>query len=139
MHGQCCIILAEASYTHTPQCHWRTRRSLHRWAGAANVDMNSDGVSDLLIGAFLVPGLYIVPGDGGSPRDNSIAIIMATVSGVLGCLFCLVREARIWVSFRLSALAFISVCTFVLHCRTLMSLYQLGPIKMCSVRTHTRQ
>lgn len=61
--------------------------------------MNRDGVSDLLIGGFLVPGLYVVLGDGGEPYDNSTAIILAIVCGVLGCLFCVVREAQIWVSF----------------------------------------
>lgn len=76
----------------------------HRWTGAANVDMNSDGVSDLLVGAFLEPGLYMITGDDGSPGDNSTAIILAVVSGCLGCLFCLLREARIWVSFVRSAL-----------------------------------
>lgn len=71
---------------------------LHRWTGAANVDMNSDGVSDLLIGAFLVPGLYMIAGDDGGPNNNSTAIILAIVSGCMGCLCCLLREARIWVS-----------------------------------------
>lgn len=62
--------------------------------------MNCDGVSDLLIGAFLVPGLYIIAGDDGSSGDNSSPVILAIVSGVLGCLFCVGRELRILVSMR---------------------------------------
>ncbi|CAM9964198.1 unnamed protein product [Ectocarpus sp. 6 AP-2014] len=70
------------------------------WTGAANVDMNRDGVSDLLIGGFLVPGLYVVFGDGGEPYDNTTAVILAIVCGVLGCLFCVVREAQTWLAKR---------------------------------------
>ncbi|CAM9215321.1 unnamed protein product, partial [Hapterophycus canaliculatus] len=70
------------------------------WTGAANVDLNGDGTSDLMIGAFLVPGVYIVIGDDGSPDDNSAAIVLAIVSGVLGFLFCVGREARVWLAKR---------------------------------------
>lgn len=69
-----------------------------RWTGAANVDLNRDGVSDLLIGGFLVPGLYIIAGDDGGPRSMFSAVVLAIVSGVLGCLFCVARELRVWVS-----------------------------------------
>lgn len=62
------------------------------------MDLNGDGISDLMIGGFLVPGVYIIIGDDGSPDDKSTAIILAVVSGVLGCLFCAGREARVWVS-----------------------------------------
>eukprot|EP00903_Cladosiphon_okamuranus_P018604 g17125.t1 len=70
------------------------------WTGAANVDVNCDGVSDLLIGAFLVPGLYMIAGDDGSSGDNNSAVILAIVSGVLGCLFCVTRELRVWLAKR---------------------------------------
>ncbi|CAM9448813.1 unnamed protein product [Scytosiphon promiscuus] len=70
------------------------------WTGASNVDLNGDGISDLMIGAFLVPGVYIIIGDDGSPGDNSAAIVLAIVSGVLGCLFCAGREARLWLAKR---------------------------------------
>lgn len=85
------------------------------------MDMNGDGVSDLVIGAFLEPGLYMIPGDDGSPGDNSTAIILAVVSGCMGCLFCVVREARIWVSFvvrnALFALVVYVFCTIYLYCK----------------------
>ncbi|CAM9630564.1 unnamed protein product [Pylaiella littoralis] len=70
------------------------------WTGAANVDMNNDGVSDLLIGAFLVPGLYTINGDDGGPNDDSTAFVLAIVSGCLGCFFCVVREGRVWLAKR---------------------------------------
>lgn len=62
------------------------------------MDINGDGVSDLLIGAFLDPGLYMVLGDDGNSDDGLSAYILALVSGVLGCLFCVARELRVWVS-----------------------------------------
>lgn len=76
------------------------------------MDLNCDGVSDLLIGAFLVPGLYMIPGDDGSSGDNNSAVILAIVSGVLGCLFCVARELRVWVSLRYRS----QCCSFVRLC-----------------------
>lgn len=64
------------------------------------MDINSDGVSDLLIGAFLVPGLYVIAGVDDGSGDSNSAVILAIVSGVLGCLFCVARELRVWVSTR---------------------------------------
>lgn len=80
------------------------------------MDVNCDGVSDLLIGAFLVPGLYIIAGDDGNSGGNS-AVFLAIASGVLGCLFCVARELRVWVSGRCRSLNrcfvdFTAVCFF---------------------------
>lgn len=59
--------------------------------------MNQDGVSDLLVGAFVVSGLYIAFGDDGGAADTSAAVTAAIVSGILGCVFYTVYEARSWV------------------------------------------
>ena len=50
-----------------------------------------------MVGAFVVPGVFVLFGHDDSARDNSMAVTLAIVSGVLGCLFCAVYEARVWV------------------------------------------
>lgn len=61
------------------------------------MDLNQDGVSDLMVGAFVVPGVFVMFGHTDSETTDSTAVTAAIISGVLGCLFCALYEARVWV------------------------------------------
>lgn len=61
-------------------------------------DFDQDGTPDLLLGAFVIPGVYVLLGDGGGAVDNSTAVKGAIATAVVGCLFLIAFEARSWVS-----------------------------------------
>lgn len=71
-----------------------------RWAAAAEgIDLNDDGCKDLVIGAFLAPGLlYVLLGDVEGPYSMSAAVTAAIVSGVLAALFFIGFEIKAYVS-----------------------------------------
>ncbi|CAN0554270.1 unnamed protein product, partial [Laminaria digitata] len=50
-------------------------------SGAGDVDLNQDGFSDLMVGAFVVPGVFVLFGHDDGPKDNSTAVKLAIASG----------------------------------------------------------